>query len=368
MPVPANSYLWDFGDGTTGEGQIVTHTFSEADSVSYMVCLTTVYFADPILNDSCYAVSCQELGTGGGCEDQFILTGQVVMGNTFADIGQVSLYMAYPSGEMTLLAVQPIDSTGQFFFAQVCQGNYYLLAELLEGSSAYGNYLPTYYMDAITWTDADMITLGEPMNPYNILLVPAVDYNPGAGEINGTVNSSYGLYRDGSPAPDIEIILMGPNEQAMEYDYSSELGGFDFQSLEWGTYKVHAEVPGKVTDPAWVTLDEEHPLVTVEFMITQTEVYNTLSVEEPDPFILSAGDVYPNPVTDVASVAVTLSEKALLSVRIFNQLGQEVWSSYESYEAGNHLIQFNISHLDKGVYILNIGNDKIGGIIKKIIK
>jgi hypothetical protein len=117
-----------------------------------------------------------------------------------------------------------------------------------------------------------------------------------------------------------------------------------------------------------VILDEEHPLVTVEFTITQTEVYNTLSVEEPDPFILSVGEVYPNPVTDVATLPVTLAGTAPLSVRIYNQLGQEVWSSYENYDAGNHLIQLNISHLNKGVYILNIGNDEIGGIIKKIIK
>jgi hypothetical protein len=290
------------------------------------------------------------------------------MGNTLADFGQVSLYMANPSGEMTLLAVQPIDSTGQFYFAQVFQGNYYLLAELMEGSSGFGNYLPTYYIDAVTWTDADMITLGEPANPYTIYLVPAGDYGTGAGEINGMINLNYGLFRDGMPAADIEVILMDHNEGAIEYEYSSDLGGFDFASLGWGTYKVHAEVPGKVTDPAWVTLDEEHPLVTVEFTITQTEVYNTLSVGDPDPVTLTVGEVYPNPVADVASLPVTLTRQAPLSVSIYNQLGQIVWSSYENYDAGNHLIQMNIGKLNRGVYVLNIGNDEMGTVIKKLIK
>ncbi len=367
LPFQADSYLWDFGDGTTGEGQSVTHMFGQADSLNYLVCLTTTWVMDSIPNDSCYVVSCQQIG-GGGCEDLFTLTGQVIMGNTFADIGQVSLYLANPTGEMIPVAVQPVDSTGQFFFAQVCAGDYYLLAELLQGSAGYGNYLPTYFEDAITWTDADMITLGEPENPYNINLVPAGDYNQGAGEINGMVNASYGLFRDGEPVTGIEIILMDQDEEAIEYDYSSELGGFDFSSLGWGTYKVHAEVPGKLTDPAWITLDEQHPLVTVEFTITQTEVYNTLSIGEPDQVVLSVGEVYPNPVSDIATLPVALTRPARLRVSICNQLGQEVWNSYESYDAGNHLIPLDISHLKKGVYILNVSNGEIGRIYKKIIK
>lgn len=368
MPFTADSYFWDFGDGTTGEGQTVTHSYPESDSVGFLVCLTTTWVMDSTLNDSCYAVSCQQIGGSGGCEDQYTLTGQVIMGNTFADIGQVSLFLANPSGEMMLLAIQPIDSIGHFFFTQVCEGTYYLLAELTEGSSGFGNFLPTYYIDAVTWTEADMITLGEPFNPYVIYLVPAGDYNPGAGEINGSVNASYGLFRDGEPVTGIEIILMDQDEEAIEYAYSTDLGSFEFPSLEWGTYKVHAEVPGKVTDPAWITLDEEHPLVTVEFTITQTEVYNTLTVEDHSPRLVSVGEVYPNPVSDVAALPVRLAEKAPLSVAIYDQLGQLVWGSYETYDAGDHLINLNICNLQNGVYILSVGNDTIGTVIKKIVK
>ncbi len=368
MLLEADTYVWDFGDGTTGEGQTVTHTYPPGGSEYYTVCLITTWLMDSTLNDSCYAVSCQTIGVGGGCEDQFTLTGQVIMGNTFADIGQVSLYLANPSGEMMLLAIQPIDSIGHFFFTQVGEGNYYLLAELLEGSSGFGNFLPTYYIDAVTWTDADMITLGEPVNPYDIYLVSAGDYNPGAGEINGTVNASYGLFRDGEPVTGIEIILMDQGEEPIEYAYSSDLGSFGFPSLAWGTYKVHAEVPGKVTDPAWITLNEEHPLVIVEFTITQTEVYNTLSVEEPHPCLVSVGEVYPNPVSDVAVLPVRLTEKTLLSVAVYDQLGQQVWGSYKTCDAGDHLINLNISNLNNGVYILSVGNDTTIRVIKRIVK
>lgn len=56
-------YFWDFGDGSSANGQQVSHTFQNAD-FPYNVCLTTV--AGAPLNDSCVATTCQLIFTGGG--------------------------------------------------------------------------------------------------------------------------------------------------------------------------------------------------------------------------------------------------------------------------------------------------------------
>lgn len=364
MIVQADSYLWDFGDGTSGEGLMITHTFGINPS-QYLVCLTT-YITDPVLNDSCFATSCQEIGNNGG--DVFTVFGQVIMGNSMADMAQVSLYMLKPDGEMVIMGMQPVDSAGHYAFYQVGPGNYYLLAELLPGSSQFGNYLPTYYENAITWTEADMISLEEPFNPYNIYMVSVNAYTPGSGAITGTINLNYGLFRNGEPASDVEIILMNHNDQAILYMYSTDLGTFDFNALGWGTYKVHAEVPGKLTSHAMVTLDEEHTAGIVEFTITATEVYGSLSIHELTPVLLTVGAVYPNPAADVAMLPVTLSRTTILSFRITDQLGRSISGFTRGFAAGHHLIEIPTAELPAGVYILEIEADDSEMTVQKIIK
>ncbi len=65
----ADTYLWDFGDGSTGEGQSVTHLYDENQSGIVTVVLTTI-IGDTI--QGCTAVSSQEIDLGGGnCENSF---------------------------------------------------------------------------------------------------------------------------------------------------------------------------------------------------------------------------------------------------------------------------------------------------------
>lgn len=57
----AQSYLWDFGDGATGVGQTVNHTFPSGQGTNgmYMVGLTTI--VSDSINDSCLYTSYQEV-------------------------------------------------------------------------------------------------------------------------------------------------------------------------------------------------------------------------------------------------------------------------------------------------------------------
>lgn len=54
-------FFWDFGDGASGMGQSVTHTFEAPGS--YAVCLTTFY---PETGDSCFFTSCKGVNAGNG--------------------------------------------------------------------------------------------------------------------------------------------------------------------------------------------------------------------------------------------------------------------------------------------------------------
>jgi len=60
---PANTYLWDFGDGNSGTGQIVNHSYNPGLNDWVNIMLTTIVI-DPSSGDSCFAYSEQEVWVG----------------------------------------------------------------------------------------------------------------------------------------------------------------------------------------------------------------------------------------------------------------------------------------------------------------
>jgi len=300
MIIPADEYIWDFGDGTTGIGQTVTHIYEPGGAEFYTVCLTT-YITDPATGDTCYAYSCKDIWLNYQTWNN--LYGQIIIGNTFADIGQATLIiMDETTGEMYTMDVQPIDSAGLYQFFDVLPGRYYILAELLPGSTSYDSYLPTYYGDVLFWEDAIPIVLGDPQNPYDIHLIEAEGFNFGPGGIIGTVTEDNRLNGQGAGVTDVEILLMDQDHNGLSYRYSNDLGSFDFSDLAFGTYLVYPEMPGKVSYPALITIDEITPSATLDIVISGKEVNAALGLDEIEQNPVQIIGVFPNPAKDVVSL------------------------------------------------------------------
>jgi hypothetical protein len=97
--------------------------------------------------------------------------------------------------------------------------------------------------------------------------------------------------------------------------------------------------------------------INQQFKETKSEVaYNSLTI-------------YPNPFNTTTLISFYLEKKSIISLKITNQFGQEVFNELSNIisEQGNHSIEFDGSGLSKGIYncILNIDGRNVQ--TKKIV-
>lgn len=356
---PAELYVWTFDNGTVEYGQEISHTFDPSSGDLHIVCLTTYHYG---VNgfDSCSYTSCQEIFLGGqtGAE----LFGYIYTGDSVpADYALVGLFGMMPDGSFNYNFTT--TEQGMYFFANVQPGDYYIFASLTPQSQFFYDYFPTYYGDAMFWSDATLITLGEPQNPYNINLIPLEGTVSGPGSISGLVTTS-GSKAD--PIGNIAVVLMDQDENSLAYTQSNEDGEFEFEGIALGTYKLKVEIPGKPSEIATVSLTDENLTGSVTFIVKDTEV--VLTVKGSTEFAGYVGDIFPNPVADDASIEINLNRPSNLTLKVMNQLGQEVQSVTVSLGEGRQLINIETSGLRSGFYTLQITDSQGGKLIKKFIK
>ncbi len=359
FPIPAGQYIWDFGDGTTTTGQQVTHTFDPSLGDLFTVCLTT-YSYDPV-TDSCVAISCQDVQLSGQMGQQ--LMGTVYVQGEPADYALVGLFGMDSSGTFVYDFVMTEPQTGTYFFDNVPEGEYYLVASLTPQSPEFVNYFPTYYGDALFWFDATVIELGAAANPYDINLIPISSYNAGDGNIGGTVTIGEGK---GNPANNVSVLLMDENENALTYKTTNEDGVFDFSDLAYGTYKLKVEIPGKNSEIATVVIDDENQGADIDFVVTSSIV--VLTAVPGFERLTEAGEIYPNPVYGDASLELTLTESVDVTVSVYNQTGQIVSTGVQHLNSGRQLLKINSADLQEGVYYVNILSENGGVITRKLVK
>jgi len=362
IPDSTSVYMWDFGDGTTGTGQTITHTFQENPVNNYTVCLTTTTIINGV---ECSASYCEGINV---VTPIFSIYGSVYLGNNQVADQAIIHLMIMDTLMQNVIEVQSttIDSGGYYLFSDLPMYNtrlYFVQAELTEGSIYFGQYLPTYHINSMTWEEATPIL--PLMNwPADIFMIAGNTVEGGNGTITGIVSDlgTRGMMNN------VEVILMDGDSNPLTYLRSDEQGSFSFDGLAFGTYTIHAEIMGIHTIQAQVTLSAEHPAANVEVQVSGGEANIVFGVPEQKLTLDKVGDIYPNPATDASKLEITIKKPVNIEVSIFGQTGQLMDASEISLNAGTHNIEVEMGSLPAGLYLLRITTAQGEMVSRKFMK
>jgi PKD repeat protein len=341
-------FYWDFGDGGTGMGQTVTHTYGAYGT--YNVTMTAT-------DSSCTSTYTQAVTVYDSLQTHQVY-GQVLAGGFPILSGLVMIFSLDTTANYTpYVDVSSIDTAGSYYFTMVPDGNYYIYAIPLMPSG----YLPTYFGDVLEWENATVIQLGQPVNPYNINLIAATSGSSGNGTINGQI--SQGQLKSTS-LDKVTMLLMNENMEAINFYQVASDGSFNFPTLALGTYWLKAEIPGVTSDLVMVTLTEQNPTANVVMTFTGNKI---LGIDDQARNLV-AGTLYPNPVSETAHLLLKSVSPAQIRIGIYNLTGQLVYHNERLIGSGETLVSIPVSNLIKGIYTLNIQSDAGIRITRKIVK
>jgi len=349
-------YTWEFGDGTTGAGETVEHTY--ADDGIYDVILTA-YSSD----GSCEAKYFESVWVG---DISFSIFGNVYLDDSLvADFADVYLMTFDTIGNgLISVATTQIDGNGYYEFEEVGLENcmYFVQAELTDASAYFGDYIPTYHLSAMNWEEAWPV-FPMPMGyPSDIYMIADSNVVNGNGNIDGVVenNENRGILSE------VLILLQDENGNPLTYLRTDENGEFEFPELDYGTYIVYTEIVGIETTPAVVTLSQENPTASIKIVVANGEA--TLGIDKVSAFIDGVGNITPNPVAENASIEIDVKQSSTVTISVVNQYGQSLSVVKQQMNSGKNEIAINTVSLPQGVYILNIVAEDGVKTVRKFVK
>lgn len=354
-----DTWNWNFGDGNTSGLQFTEHTFNNPGT--YNVCLTVESACS-----NCTSTLCQEITIT--VNNLYNLGGTVFAGDYPIDEGFAYLYKM-EDGQIVDVFASFIHEYGYYDFFQLEEGTYILKAEISPNSPLYNLYIPTYYVSVPNWVNASIINLQSNIWNADVHMVPISGATIGTGLIAGQVQKSeYEFFGDEGPVGNIEIILMDQENNLFTFTFSDQEGFFEFPQLAYGTYKVYAELIGKTSVPAIVTISESNPVVeNICFIIAGDQI--TLSVPEQNNSLFEfTGTVYPNPATEYIRVQTSSREPQTINLSVIDQDGRRVISEEIDLSTGLNTLQTGTLQLKPGMYTLKLTGENGSFITRKFIR
>ena len=301
--------------------------------------------------------------------DEFSLAGKVYGENKSVQNATV-LAFRMADNDYSFISRQHTTGDGSFYFEKLFTGDYVLMAapDTLDKLAA-----SAYYAEAAGWEVAHKLKLVEPTYDVDIKLADRLANFPrGAASItghfawpeNGFSNSdvfcadwfSRGQqlqYCDGGLS-NVSITLYNTDLKVLlSYTLTDYSGRFVFDSLPFGSYRIHAEIPGYPLNVSpLISLSGDRPSAEVELYIENQKI-NIFAENDPLPSTEKM-IAYPNPVSDY----LFLQHTNLKEISIYNHLGRLL--EVKTFEANTAASSYTLDMqaYKSGFYLLILRSEK----------
>jgi hypothetical protein len=325
-------YFWEFGDGTFDVGQTVVKDLDNFNGMSAVVCLS-IYTHSGCTDMYCSTIDIEEMN--------FSISGNIYLSEGTLDDGFVLLYKQEDDGFVASDAT--VVNDGLYAFSNIEEGEYILQAMPNYTNGTY-LYFPTFYVDALTWEGADIISVNESITGVDIQLIGLGSFITGPCSISGIVSK----HKSSNIIGGTPVLLFDENGNELVYAMADASGTFKVDNIDYGTYYLLPQIPN-IPDAAKVKVEltpENYSISGIEFNINNVLSENS-SFE--DEFVLQ----YIN--DGMVEILANEMDLKLLNVEIYNSIGQKFDDEIQK-NINSKSIMLNTSNLMHGVYFIKLTN------------
>jgi hypothetical protein len=291
----------------------------------------------------------------------YSLSGNVMGKDELLPQGIMVLYKKAYNGYFMLQDAN-IISNGLFKFTQLKAGKYILYA--MPSLNLSEKYFPTYYVNKLHWSNAQIIDLNSNIGGITLKMVSARTTGKGNGVISGSIiNNNETTQLKSTRLKSImselatPVYLYTPSGEVLNMSLTSESNAFSFDELPYGTYVLKVESLNLTDYRTTITLSPDAPEVNnIELNLENPLVANNLNQSA----VLTVRNI------DNTNIIIRYGITGEYNIAVVSLSGKVLVNNRVNLEANTDKI-ITLGSVPKGIYILKLQN-KSNNAVTKFLK